>query len=780
MKKTTKKIIAVLAMCFCFLCFVGIMEPGKAEEEEIILKAECGYDGYGKFGRNIPFSAEITATESFQGVLRIIVPANNGEGNYAYEFPISVEENVPYSIRGEIPFISSYTNLSFQVLSEKSRVLTSQTVQVKTGGREVTELYVGVLSENPDAAAAFYSVNLGEYTDSSFPYVKTRAFALEMEDITDIHYGLDCLDVIVIDRYTSASLTEEQIEVLNHWVCDGGLLVAEISSGDYLFSTGTYPVTEEIEARPYLWVQTQNVKNGKVGYFNLRVEDMDLMEFAVDNNAIPGSVISKVCSAEVITEIIENDHYYDGEAIYQSITELLDTAMGRKLPRISVYVLLVLIYLVLAGPVVYYMLKKRDKAGLTGTAVTGLAILFSVLIYLMGTSTRFQEPVIRCATIWTVDGKMITEESYIETKAPNSSPYQLKIRPEYAVQPISADSHYYYETIDKDTIWNDYKIELYSGEAATTITMRQSAPFESEYFKLERELENKSLLGLGADIQYFNEELSGEIYNETQKNFEDVILILRNGIYKLGDIRSGKAVNIENAEKLYFYPDTCGQVAEEIVDLSEVTYQVYSENREYAKLSQKARLLEYYLQQVNTGDGNRAILLAFMDSSTRSDFQTEGGYTVYGTILLNKSITLNTVNNNMVYQNLSTEDIINMDDDISYHEETGSTYSTSIRLQYNLGNIEQITALRFAEAGVEEDNPDYQAFSGEVYFYNPLTLAYEQVDLSRKNFWITDLEKYLMGRDGEYSLIVQYSSDITDVEQYKEIVLPLVSVIRKK
>ena len=123
---------------------------------------------------------------------------------------------------------------------------------------------------------------------------------------------------------------------------------------------------------------------------------------------------------------------------------------------------------------------------------------------------------------------------------------------------------------------------------------------------------------------------------------------------------------------------------------------------------------------------------------------------------------------------------MNIDDDISYNHVTGSTYSASIRLQYELGSIEELRAVRFAPAEVADDNPDYQAFSGKIYFYNPLTLVYEQVDINRKNFWIADLEKYLMGRDGKYSMIVQYSSDIMDMEQYREIVLPLVSAIRRK
>ncbi len=766
---------------FLFICMLVLntAEQIQSDEEEIMLQTECGYDGYGKFGRNIPFSAEIISSRSFQGVLRIIVPANDGKENYAYEYPISVEEGIPLTVRGEIPLISNYTSISFQVLSGKSRVLARQDTTVKISGRELTELYVGVLSENPDAAAAFQGVNMGEYTDSSFPYVKTRAFALEAEDIENIHYGLDCLDIIVLDRYVSGTLTEKQQDALNTWVSEGGSLIAEVSSGYYIFPEDIYPVTEEIEARPYLWVQTQNVKKGRVGYFNLKVADMDLMEFAVDNNAIPGSVISKVCSAEIITQIIESDHYYNGEESYSAIRELLDTAMGRKLPRISVYVVIILIYLVLAGPVVFYVLRKKDKAGLTGAAVSGLAVLFSVLVYLMGTTTRFQEPVIRYASIWTLDGKTVSEVSYIDTKAPTSNSYQLKVRPEYFVQPVSAGSHYYYETVDEETVLSDYRIELYNGEEATAITMRQSAPFESQYFRLEKEQENKDLLGLDADLKYFNETLTGNVYNETKENLEDVILVLRNGIYMLGDIKAGDFVDIKSAEKIYFYPDTCERAAKEITGFWDVNYYMNSENREYAVLSQKTKLLEYYLEQMDTSEGTNAVLLGFLTSGTSYGFQTDEGYPAYGATLLNKMICLNNISGGLSYQNLTADEINNIDDDLSYHEATGSTYSTSIRLEYNLGNKEQLRAVRFAPAEVDENNPEYQAFSGEVYFYNPLTLAYEQVDLSRKNFWISDLEKYLLGRDGQCTMIVQYSSNIMDTVQYKEIILPIVSVIRK-
>lgn len=779
-RKGKSTIFYISFLLFVCIGIINKIEKPQAASGEVTLQAECGYDGYGKFGRNIPFFAEVISTKSFQGILRVIVPANKGEENYAYEYPITAEEGSSLQIRGEIPLVSNYTSISFQVISEKNQVLAEMQAKVKISGREVTELYVGVLSENPDASRAFSKVNVGEYTDSSFPYVKTRAFALKREDIEDIHYGLDCLDIIVVDRWVASALTEKQKDTLYNWVSEGGALVVEVRSGQYMFPENIYPITEEVEARPYLWVQTQKVKKGKCGYFNLRVEDMDLMEFAVDNNAIPGTVISKVCSAESITKIIEQDHYYNGEYTWQSVKELLDTAMGRKLPNISIYVGIILIYLILAGPVVFYVLRKKDKAGLTGIAVSVLAVGFSVIIYLVGTTTRFQEPIIRYASIWTLDGRLVSEESYLDTKAPNSSPYQLKISSDYSIEPVSSSSHFSYETVDKETILRDYKIEMYYDKEDTTLTMRKPIPFESQYFRLEREWEDKELLGLRADLMYFNETLSGRVYNDTQNYLENVILVLRNCIYMLDYMEPGKVVDVSEGKKIYFYPSTCEAAAREVTGFDSVVYEMDSENKEYAVLSQKTRLLTYCLEQLDINNGVGAVLFAFYTPEQSDGFQKDIKIQTYGATILSKTIGLDTSMGGLVYQNLAPDEIVNIDDDISYNKVTGSTYSASIRLQYELGSMEELRAIRIATAEVSPDNQDYQAFSGEMYFYNPLTLAYEQINLDRKNFWITDMEKYLTGRDGRYSLIVQYSSDILDAEQYKEIVLPIVSVIKKK
>ena len=50
---------------------------------------------------------------------------------------------------------------------------------------------MGVLSKNKEAVNAFDGGNIGEYTDSSFTYIKTRAFKLNMADIEQNTKRLD-------------------------------------------------------------------------------------------------------------------------------------------------------------------------------------------------------------------------------------------------------------------------------------------------------------------------------------------------------------------------------------------------------------------------------------------------------------------------------------------------------------------------------------------------------------------------------------------------------------
>ena len=56
-------------------------------------------------------------------------------------------------------------------------------------------------------------------------------------------------------------------------------------------------------------------------------------------------------------------------------------------------------------------------------------------------------------------------------------------------------------------------------------------------------------MGFDAELKYFNEVLRGTAYNRTQRDLEDVILVLRNGIYVIGDLKAGEERKLQDVEK---------------------------------------------------------------------------------------------------------------------------------------------------------------------------------------------------------------------------------------
>ena len=107
---------------------------------------------------------------------------------------------------------------------------------------------------------------------------------------------------------------------------------------------------------------------------------------------------------------------------YWNVTSMLNYDTGSELPSVSVYVFCLLTYTLCMGPAVYLFLKKKDKREYMWLVIPCTAILFSVIIYMAGNSTRYTEPFIRYYS--SVD---LTDEATVEnTKVLLTSPDKEK------------------------------------------------------------------------------------------------------------------------------------------------------------------------------------------------------------------------------------------------------------------------------------------------------------------------------------------------------------------
>lgn len=781
-REIEKRIFAVLlAVCIVLPCFWMNAINAQTADTGITISAVCGFKGYAKYGRYMPAEITVKTDRDIAGLVRIIVPADDGNNNYAYEYLIQAERGSETVIKTEIPLLSKYTLFYIEVVGQDGKVYASTEAKVQTAGGSSSELFVGVLSEDEQAGNVFHRVNVGEYNDSSYPYIMTRGFSLSPEDITERFESIDFLDVLVIDKLSFGKLSEEQTASVLEWLKNGGALILETDGKSYLYPEEGYELTEAVEARPYLWIQKQYVQEGIIGYCHVDARDLNLMEYAVDSKAaISGALIGQVLSADTIVQILEADHLNTDQSSYDAIASMLNVGIGKKLPRISLYMFVILLYLLLVGPVLYYFLRKQEKLLFLGRAVTVLAVLFSVLIYAMGSVTRFKEPFVRYATVWYMEGEQVRELTYLDVKSPVSKKYYMGIAPEYAVKPITAGGSYFEEegilASEKS-----YNVGLLYAEGYTGITIEKMAPFSSQYFQLEKNRTEKNLSGWGGEVTYFNEKAEGYLYNKSEETLKNVVLLLNGQIICFGSLEPGESREISEGTQLFYSPNTYAKAAAAITGLSEFSEKEKG-SKNHALLLQRTNLYEYYIKKYDTSSENDAVLLAFLPESQGGLFQAETSYDTQGVTMLYKKLETNTTIGRYTYQNLTSKDISNIDDEPAYNAQTNSTYSSSIRLSYNLGPREGLRKIRFAARCVEEGNTYYSPFSGETYFYNPSTLTYDLVNLNKTEFYISTIEKYLTEREGNFYLIVQYTQP--EVQEgaeklYEEIRLPLVSVIRE-
>ena len=77
----------------------------------------------------------------------------------------------------------------------------------------------------------------------------------------------------------------------------------------------------------------------------------------------------------------------DYSGYYWNVQTILNYDIASKLPPVTIYFVILLIYILCIGPAVYMILKKRDKREYMWLWIPCLAVLFSVIVYKAGSST---------------------------------------------------------------------------------------------------------------------------------------------------------------------------------------------------------------------------------------------------------------------------------------------------------------------------------------------------------------------------------------------------------
>ena len=763
-----------------------------APREPLEMEVSYGFNDTAKGDRYLKVTVLLNnrETEDFSGTLEILTTESSLDV-YRYDYPVIVEGEkklkkelyIPLGIGTEQMYVSVSDGGGNEVLKRRLKL---------NIGRDVSECFVGVLSDTPESLQYMDEVGI------QYGSVKTRLVLLEAVTAPDNELGYDQLDLVVVSDYDLNRLTEKQHKALSRWVDKGGTLLVG-GGGRYRESLGRF--AREHLVPPYSEPRISEVNLG-MEYAQNAPQDAVLPLMCADVNLKNGSTlipgegfpllsyvhqkkgrivvaafslgdVSDFCESrpsflekiltqtlgETKTNELSQMEFYGFSSLYFSVQGLINTGDTGRLPNVLLYTAVIGVYLLLIGPGIYLYLKKREIHRYYMGGVALCAVLFTGIMYVLGIGTRFREPFFTYATILDTSGEGAEEVTYINVRSPYNKTYSISLRPEYTVRPVTKSYYYDSMMMQRFTGEEDYKTCLTLLPDRTEIRVRDTVAFTPKLFMLSKQVERTRPMGIDGTAELFGGELSGTIVNHFEEPLEDAALILYGKAVYLGDLEPGQEVELSQLPA-YNYPLSHTYSLSQMITGADRFEEADVTDPEYMKAQERSRLLSFYLDSSLRDYFSDARLVAFAPEEDEQNFLVADTRSADGFTMITSEVELERKKNGLICR-LALEqepNVISGNYMASYNSMYVAEPADPLIIEYSLGSDLQIRRVYFEQVSPEFFDPEYPylaAFTGEMYFYNYDTGHNDRMEM-KESFTARELEPYLSPSN---TLTVKYVGD---------------------
>lgn len=760
-------------------------QTGVSDKKGYTLETELGVDGNYLSYRETPVRVTVTNyEEDFVGTVELLYSDENRNiVAYRQDLVLAAGETKQPLFLVKLPMQQSMMTVRLVDRNGKVQSAVSEAlIPDLTWG----SMLVGVLSDKEKTK--YFTGNSNE-----------DLLELEPEDILSADM-LSMLDVIMVDQFDLGELTTAQTAILTEWTRAGGTL---------LLGTGSY-YTETLSAfsGDFLKGKIGDLTEWSYSYREGAEEaltycplELEGAEIALEEDNVPllwkipageGSVLVSPISLELPSWLAGSL----GEQLYQGISANISDNRLRRIekeqnggyvygvrdalrqgqqgdtPQILFYGLVLLVYVLTVGPVLYAVLKKYDRRHLLWVLVPACSLIFTGIIYLLGTSTRVREPYMSYVTYLEYGGDVPKEQSYFSLTAPYNRSYDVVIEKDYRISQFRMDNYSSY--YNNGVIFDDYNISIHEGDKGTNIELKNPSAFESFYFTAEGQAETEG--SYEADLGVSEEGmLTGTFTNRLGYDLENVILVHQGSAFFIGDVADGSTVEI----------DTASGVGSGLTTFLSSRYgsnNGFMENifgYDYYRNPDKARRYEamnYYLNNYSWIMGDQTFLLGVTDKGAERNLTAGSEMENYGVTV--PILPVDSVEADGFHYSIDEYEVEVLE---GGHELPWNRYMVSnvVVSVYdftgkNEGLPEKI--LYLPRYNNELQGVDQEYFPGKIYFQNRETGEYDLIFTGGVEGVCEDLTPYLA--DGR--LVIRYELEAEQFyrEQYN-LVVPVLSIMRE-
>lgn len=304
----------------------------------------------------------------------------------------------------------------------------------------------------------------------------------------------------------------------------------------------------------------------------------------------------------------------------------VEKVIGYLLTDLSVkggkYILVLAIYILLVSPLTYYYLYKKRKRNWYYLTVPLLSLLFTMIMYAVGTDSRISGLQINYISVLDLRMNRSYENTIFAVTNSTNRSYDVTVTNGYKVEPAFG-LHPTFSQVE--ALEGKIKRKVFEQKARTDITIGEGTAFETVFFRAEG---NPDLhFGDMGKIIRVENRLVGEFKNKLGIDLQHVFGIYDDEVIYLGDVDQGKIRTINTDEDLVYLSDLTGNIAD-----SHFSKEIFKDREDHDVLS-KEMLLMMLINKLSVRNYEKPIFLAISKDKIGNEFAARigagAGYSVF-------------------------------------------------------------------------------------------------------------------------------------------------------
>lgn len=582
-----KRMVSVMLLCvIIFLLSAGEAAYADTEPKKSSFSGDVGV--LRQDGSNYIVQVTVKGNdEDFTGTVQLVFAGSHENCAYNTEMTLPAQGEKQFTITVPDRAVDAVRGVcALNFVDEHGKVL--QTVSLKNVlGNAVNGVPIGILSDNY-TGLTYLDAGGAEF------YLQGESLPLQLVELDgeNLQGYLDGLYFLVIDQFDVSSLGEEGIHAIQDWVKDGGWLV--IGTGAYAEQTLSgfdedflgldllgisEPGEENVISRNanrngfyYNYVDsgvdfTQMAiaevdyfgtdKQSDVGYFTSSENPTfcgSLEDGAVSILAFSlGDAQMQKASDYTIQYIYEEVMYnsssyqnYSGNSDMEYVGQRMLSLIDNRNTNLDFTWLKVLIgvYVVLVGPVLYLVLRKCKKSEWYWVSAPVLGLLCIAGVYFFGRGARLNVTKVYSVTAQQEGSNQA--ETWFQAYRSGVKQWDMRLKDNYNVAGPGWSGYYGYS----GGAANDYHYVVSMDSEGMSVGVKPQTNFENGFLyaggKLESKgtIESEKLKGSGTAGK-----LEGTVTNHTASDFAYMSVMFDSYIFIFSDVKAGETVDAAQAVK---------------------------------------------------------------------------------------------------------------------------------------------------------------------------------------------------------------------------------------